>query len=165
MPGGQPANWKIIIPQKFSHRSESSEPHVRLPSLGVWQQEEELPETLALKASRVWLQEFHRTGGNRNSTRGRAHTRSHVHQDPGKKQRPHNRLGQTYLLVLEGLLQRREAAVAHCGDKDTGEYSLAWALLEATVFSPRPRPTQQPVLGHLRPNNQQGGNAAPPINR
>ena len=40
-PGGQPTNWKIIISQRFSHRSESSEPHVRLPSLGVWHQEEE----------------------------------------------------------------------------------------------------------------------------
>ena len=29
-----------------------------------------------------------------------------MHQDPGKKPRPHNRLGQTYLLVLEGLLWR-----------------------------------------------------------
>ena len=42
------------------------------------------------------------------------------------------------------------AAVAHCGDKDTGgsssgEYSVTWALLEATISSPRPRPTQQPV--------------------
>ena len=26
-------NWKIIIPQTFSHRSQSSEPHIRLPSL------------------------------------------------------------------------------------------------------------------------------------
>ena len=44
---------EIIIPQKFSLRSESSEPHVRLPSLGVWQWEEETPENLALKVSRV----------------------------------------------------------------------------------------------------------------
>ena len=32
-------NWRIIILQKFSHRSESSELHVRLPSLGIWHQE------------------------------------------------------------------------------------------------------------------------------
>ena len=48
-------------------------------------------------ASRLWLQEFHRTGGNRNSTlrgwtQGFMHTRTQ---------------GQTYLLVLEGLLWRR----------------------------------------------------------
>ena len=51
--GGLPKNWKIIIPQKFSHRSESPEPHIRLPSLGVQQREEEPPENLALKASGV----------------------------------------------------------------------------------------------------------------
>ena len=33
-PGGWPTNWKIIISQRFSHRSESWEPYVRLPSLG-----------------------------------------------------------------------------------------------------------------------------------
>ena len=38
----------------------------------------------------------------------------------GKKQWLHERLGQTYLLALEGLLQKWGVAVAHCGDKDTG---------------------------------------------
>ena len=104
--GGQPTNWKIIITQKFSHRNKSSEPHARVPSLGVLQQEEEPPENLALKAGRVWLQEFYRTGWNRNSTlegciQGLMHTRTQ-----GKKQWPHKRLGKTYLLVLENLLQR-----------------------------------------------------------
>ena len=28
------------------------------------------------------------------------------------------RLGQTSVLLLEGLLQRQEMAMAHCGDKD-----------------------------------------------
>ena len=40
------------------------------------------------------------------------------------------RLNQTYLLVLEGLLQRQGVALFHCQDKDTGsggsgKYSLA----------------------------------------
>ena len=70
-----PVRWvrhklEIIISQRFSQRSESSEPHVRLPSLGVWQREKEPPEHLALKASGVWSQEFHRTGET-NSTLGR----------------------------------------------------------------------------------------------
>ena len=43
LPCGKFINWKIIIPQKFSHRSESSEPQIRLPSLEVWQWEEEPP--------------------------------------------------------------------------------------------------------------------------
>lgn len=49
--GEPPTNRRITILQKFSYRSESSEPRVRLPSLGVWHQEEETPECLALKAS------------------------------------------------------------------------------------------------------------------
>ena len=150
LPGGQPTNWKIIIPEKFSLRIESPEPLTRLPSLGVWQREEEPPENLALKGHGVWLQEFHSTGGNRSSTlgghtQGPRHTRTHR-----KKQWHHTTLGQTYLLVLEGLLLRWGAAVAHGGNKDTGrdnsrEYSLAWALLEAAISSPRPNLTQQPV--------------------
>ena len=62
----------------------------------------------------------------------------------GKKQWPHRRVGQTYLLVLEDLLQRKEAAVAHCGDKgsgssSSGKYSLPWTLTEAAI-SPAKRP-------------------------
>ena len=41
-------------------------------------------------------------------------------------------------------------AAAHCGDKDTGcrssgVFLVAWALLEATVFSPRSDSSQQPI--------------------
>ena len=64
-----PRNWRTIILQKLPHRSESSEPHVRLPILGSWHWEDEPPKHLALKASRVCLQELHRTGGNKDSTR------------------------------------------------------------------------------------------------
>ena len=32
--GGQPTNWKLVVPKKFSLRCEGSEPHVRLPSMG-----------------------------------------------------------------------------------------------------------------------------------
>ena len=67
-----------------------------------------------------------------------AQKRSGKHQDPGEKQWPHRSLDQTYLLVLEGLLWQWGLAVAHCRDKDTGssssgEYSLAWGLLEAAT--------------------------------
>ena len=62
----------------------------------------------------------------------------------GKEQWPHRRLNQTYLLVLEGLLQRQGVAGVHSGDKDTGsrssrKYSLAWALPESTIS-----PTKEP---------------------
>ena len=41
--------------KQFKHRSESSEPHIRLPTLdpGVQQRKEESPENLTMKASRV----------------------------------------------------------------------------------------------------------------
>jgi len=34
-------------------KKESSELHMRLPSLGFWKREEDTPESLTLKASRV----------------------------------------------------------------------------------------------------------------
>ena len=125
--------------------SEGSESHVRLPNLGVWQWEGEFPENQTLKASRIWLQDFDRNGGNRDSSLG-GHTQSSVRiGTQGKEQWPRGRLNQTYLLVLEALLHRRGVALSHCGDKDTGsrrsgKYSLAWALPESTIST-----TKEPV--------------------
>ena len=68
------------------------------------------------------MQDFHRTGGDKNSTLG-GHTQSLVcTRTQGKKAVTPQVTGQTYLLVLEGLLQRQAegVAVAHCRDKDTG---------------------------------------------
>ena len=62
-----------------------------------------------------------------------------------KEQLPHRRLNHTYLLVLEDLLQRWGAAVAHhrnkgTGSRSSGKYSSAWALPEAAII-----PTKEPV--------------------
>lgn len=76
------------------------------PACGVWQWEEKSPENLALKASAVWPQNFHRTDGNRNSTTGRCTQSLICTRTQSKKQWPHQTLSQTWLLVLEGLLQR-----------------------------------------------------------
>ena len=134
---------KIIL-QESTQWSEDSEPHIRLPNLGVWQQEEEFPENQTLKASGIWLQDFNRTGGNRDSTL-EGHTQSSLSiRTQGKEQWPHRRLNQIYLLVLEGLMQRHGVAVAHLGHKDTGsrssgKCSLAWALPESAI-SPNKEP-------------------------
>ena len=86
----------------------------------------------------------------------------------GKEQWPHRRLNQTYLLLLEGLLQRWGVAVAHCGEKDTGsrssgKYSLVWALLQSAI-SPTKEPeassaespqTKQTTERELSPCHQQ----------
>ena len=55
--GGKPTN-QIITFQKFSHSYEGSESHVRLSSLGIQHQEEELLRHSALKASTACLQEL-----------------------------------------------------------------------------------------------------------
>ena len=78
---------------------------------------EEFLENQTLKASGIWLQDFSRTGGNRDSTLG-GHTQSSVRiRTQGKEQWPNRRLNQTYLLVSEGLLQRWGTAVAHQGTR------------------------------------------------
>ena len=47
-PGWVTHKLEIVILQRFSHRSKSSEPHGRLPSLEVWHREDKPPEHLAL---------------------------------------------------------------------------------------------------------------------
>ena len=83
-----PLEWRFWAPRQ-------------VPNLGVRQGEEEFLENQALNASGIWLQDFVRTGGNRDSTLG-GHTQSSVCiGTQGKEHWPHRRLNQTYLLVLE----------------------------------------------------------------
>ena len=49
---------RTIIPKKFSHSCKGSEPHIRLPSLGIQQKDWEFPRNLALRARGIWLQAF-----------------------------------------------------------------------------------------------------------
>ena len=44
-------NWRTLIPQNSTQWSEGSEPNIRLPNLGVWQQEEEFSDNQTVKAS------------------------------------------------------------------------------------------------------------------
>ena len=60
-----PLEWRFWAP------CQASQP-------GVWQWEEEFPENQTLKAGGIWLQDFDRIGGNRDSTLG-GHTQSRVH--------------------------------------------------------------------------------------
>ena len=125
-----PLEWKFWAPRQASH-------------LGVWQWQEESLENQTLQDGGIWLQSFDRTWGSGDSTLG-GHTQSTVSiRTQGRERWPHGRLKQTYLLVLEGLLQRQEVAVAYGGDKDTGgrssgKCSLAWALPKSTIS-----PTQE----------------------
>ena len=56
--------------------------HSRFPNLGVWQRDWEPPGNLTLEASRIWLQNLHRTG---EIDSWRAQTKPCVHQDPGER--------------------------------------------------------------------------------
>ena len=62
---GSPQEQKVTVSQRLTYRSESSEPHVRFPSLGICHWEKEPPEHLALKASGACAQELHGTGRNK----------------------------------------------------------------------------------------------------
>lgn len=68
--------------QSFSHRSEISEPHIRPLAHGSGTRKG-LPEHQALKASRVWLRELHRTGIIESSLLKGTH-KSFVHKDQGQ---------------------------------------------------------------------------------
>ena len=97
---------------------------------------------------------------------------THKEGPRGKEQWPDRRLNQTYVLVLEGLLQRQGVAVAHRRDKDTGsrssgKHSLAGALPEWSphTISPTKQPVgssaglpqaKQPKRRELSPTHQQG---------
>ena len=152
-----PTNWKIY------HRSSPPRVSVLSPTKGspAWRSGDR----------RRWLERIQlwRSVGFdcRNATLG-GYRVSYTWGLREKKQWPPKRLGQTYLLGLEGLLWRQGAAVAHCRDKDTGcdssrEHLLVWALLDAPLFSPRSHPTasartpqaNQPTEQEHSPTQQQ----------
>ena len=84
LPGWWLTGWRTIIPKKFLHYCEGSKPHVRLPSLGIWKRDQESPGNLAFRARRIWLQAFHRTGG-QTPQLWRAQTKFCMHQDPEER--------------------------------------------------------------------------------
>ena len=61
-PSRQPTNLKTLTPKKLSHYCKTSRVHNRVPNLGILQRVWELPGNLTLKASGIWLQNFHMTG-------------------------------------------------------------------------------------------------------
>ena len=160
-PGRCLTNWKILILQSFSHRSDSSNPHVRLPRLGVWHQEEEHPKHLALKAVRPWWQELHGTGGKRSTFFG-GHTQVLIStRIQGKKQWLHRSLSRPTLWswrVSYGCKGRLWLTV--------GTRTLVVEVLRSTywcelswkpqfwhqILAPTSNP-KAPVLQLLRPNN------------
>ena len=92
---------------------------------------------------------------------------------PNVQQWLHRNVGQPYLQFLESLLGKQGSAMAHCGDKSLvaeASWNNHWHELSQKLpywkrdLTP-PNSLQGPVLGWLRPNNQQGGNTAPTISK
>ena len=61
---GNPTDWKLTGSQRLNYRSESSEPHIKLPCVAIWHWEKEPPEHLTLQASGACAQELHGSRGN-----------------------------------------------------------------------------------------------------
>jgi len=60
---GSPTDGKLTGSERLTYRRESSEPHIRVPRVGIWHWEKEPLEHLALKARGACAQELHGTGG------------------------------------------------------------------------------------------------------
>ena len=91
---GSPTDWKVTGSQRLAYRSESSEPHIKLPRVGIWHWEKEPPEHLALKASGACMQELHGTGEAETPFLKGTHRLSPA-LGPRAKQSLHRNLGQT----------------------------------------------------------------------
>ena len=89
-----PTNWRTITSKTISHSCEGSKPHVRRPSLGSWQRDWESPGNLTVKASRLWLQDSHRTGKQRPHCWEGTNKIVRTPRSRGKEQWPHGRLNQ-----------------------------------------------------------------------
>ena len=143
-----PLEWRFWAPSQVSN-------------LGVQQREEEYLENQTLRASGIWLQDFDRTGGNRDSTLG-GHTQSSVCiGTQGKEQWPQGRLNQTYLLMLEGLQQRRGWLWLNVGTRTLAAQVLGSTPWRELSQSPPLAPPMSPGRLHCwvvsgQTNNKEG---------
>ena len=138
-----PPEWVIkkleTILQTFPHRRESFEPLIRLPRLGSQHQDEE-PQSIWLWRP-AELDCRSSTGmGERETLLFEGTYKACAHKDPEQKQWLHGSQVQTYVVVLEGLLEGWGVAVVDSGLKDTGgraicEYSLGWILLDTYILA------------------------------
>ena len=158
--GGQPTNWRAVILKWFSHCSESSETHVRLPSLGAWQRNQESPGNVTLKAAGFDPMTF--TGLRETVLEG---TKYCVHQDPRERGRDPTGdwLGPACWCwsisrgggVRSGSLHRDRGM----GSSSPGMWPLIWALLEVAI-----NPTIAPVdsrTGSPQTTNREGAQPHP----
>ena len=91
-----------VLPQEWDFWADA-----RFSSLRVWHQKEEPPEHLTLRPAGIKCRRSKELEETKTPLLVGAHTVSCA-SDPRQKQWLHRSLGQTYLLVLERLLRRRE---------------------------------------------------------
>ena len=162
--GCWPTDWRIIKWQLFSHRSENSEPPVRVLSLRNWHSIEEHPDHLVWWPNRAGVWELHRSvvkqklyswGG---CTQGLKCTRTHDKRTDfiGVWVRPTCWSWR----VSWGV----GVALAHCGGKDTGsgnihQHELSWTCptQQSSVSSAGMPQAKQPTRWGHRPIHQQVG--------
>lgn len=126
-----------VLPQDWEFWTPHQAPHP-----DVWHHQEENPQHLVLRASNTWGKNLHRIGENGDYTLGKCRKSFTCTGAQGKILS----MGQTNLLILQGLLRKQGAAGAHCGNKETSgrntrEYSLASADRPSTDFlGPEPPP-------------------------
>ena len=160
---GSPTDWKLIGSQRLIYRSESSEPHIKLPHVGIWHWEKEPLEHLALKASGACVQELHRTGGNRDPILKR-HTQTFTCTESQGKAKSPRESGSNLTAVLGGHPGKTGVNVACCEGRTleaklSGIFSSCLSL-EGAILG-KSGPTHQSVLRSPRENN----NPAPPLSK
>ena len=135
---GQPTNWRIVIPKKFSC-CKVSRP---LSGFSAWgfRKGQGIPRGVDFEGQWDLIAGLPDDWGKQRPHSWRVHTKSCTLGPRGEEQWHHRWLNQTSLLVLKGLLQGYGVAVAHHRDRGTGSCSsgkgpLVWALLE-DVTSP-----------------------------
>lgn len=141
------ATYKLQIYHKSSSTGVRVLSSISVPQSGGLVLKGWASRVLALNAKRAWSQGLCRTEGSRSFSLLEGTHRVSYALHLKEKQRLHRRLGKTYLLVLEELLGRWGCAFGSLWGQrqwwqSFWEYSLAWDLLEAAVFSPRPGSTQ-----------------------
>ena len=160
--------------QNSSTRSEDSQPHIRLPSLGGLHQEYKPPEHLALTTSKAYIQESWSARGNNRLCSSRVHTISCTLKPSSEA--VVGKTGQTQLLILENLPGREEAARTPPGDWQQplwGVHSITWTLVLVSIIlvsslqliSARTCPTHQQAQTSPTPPSRQLPRPGPPTSK
>lgn len=150
----QPTNWKMIILQKFSNKSESSEPQGRLFRLKSWHQEEKstpLARAFSFEGQRGLMAGAPQDRGKQTLNHFCMHTRFCVHWDRAVTPE------ETGLDLPEGLGEspwQVGSVVAHWVQGEwwqrTTDYWAEWVLPEVTILPPRPGPIKWPTGSSAR---------------